>query len=278
MAAARNPWHARIDKRRFVANLNVFVPLFVYGCIYLVEQVTVAITQASQTAGTANAFDYSAEPYVVAGWAGLLVLVWATLGLSPRGVAPGRERRHRLGQALLGVLNLAVFCTALLPLLLANLTGIEAIGHLMWFGIPALIIAGCLWPLGLLMVWTARGPAAQPVESESDAGPAPSPAPLRPPVTPAPSAGMKPPPKLDPSWRVGHKGRDQMFYEEWIDGRWERIEISGEMLMGRAHHVIYFASARDWRRYPEWARHRRSEIIQRIKSVFCEPDYEYQGG
>ena len=77
-------------------------------------------------------------------------------------------------------------------------------------------------------------------------------------------------------WRVGHRGRDQMFYEEKIGGVWQRLEIDGEMLTGRAHHVIYFASAEVWRGYPEWARERRDEIVARVKSVFREPDYEYQ--
>ena len=67
-----------------------------------------------------------------------------------------------------------------------------------------------------------------------------------------------------------------MYYEEKIDGAWQRIDIDGEMLMGRAHHVIYFAPAERWQSYPDWARHRRGEIIQRIKSQFREPDYEYQ--
>jgi hypothetical protein len=78
-------------------------------------------------------------------------------------------------------------------------------------------------------------------------------------------------------WRVGHRGRDQMFYEEMRDGAWQWIEIDGEMLMGRAHHVIYFASRERWQGYPEWARGRRDEIIARIKSEFREPDYEYHG-
>ncbi len=85
------------------------------------------------------------------------------------------------------------------------------------------------------------------------------------------------PATLHPSWRVGHTGRDMMYYEEKVNGQWERIDISGEMLMGRAHHVIYFASSERWLEYPEWARHRRGEIIERIKSEFREPDYEYHG-
>lgn len=83
----------------------------------------------------------------------------------------------------------------------------------------------------------------------------------------------------DPSpqrnWRVGHQGRDQMYYEERLGDTWQRIDIDGEMLMGRAHHVIYFASPEQWQRYPEWARHRRDEIIARIQSEFRPPDYEY---
>ena len=77
-------------------------------------------------------------------------------------------------------------------------------------------------------------------------------------------------------WRVGHRGRDQMYYEEKIGGVWQRLEMDGEMLTGRAHHVIYFASAEVWRGYPEWARERREEIVARVNSVFREPDYEYQ--
>lgn len=79
-------------------------------------------------------------------------------------------------------------------------------------------------------------------------------------------------------WRVGHTGRDMMYYEELLDGEWQRIEVQGEMLMGRAHHVIYFASPDEWLRYPAWAHDRRDAIIARIKSEFREPDYEYDGG
>lgn len=68
-----------------------------------------------------------------------------------------------------------------------------------------------------------------------------------------------------------------MYYEELHDGVWERIDIDGEMLVGRAHHVIYFASPARWLQYPPWARERRDEIIGRIKSAFREPDYEYDG-
>jgi hypothetical protein len=81
----------------------------------------------------------------------------------------------------------------------------------------------------------------------------------------------------DGTWRVGHRGRDQMYYEELVAGHWERIEVQGEMLMGRAHHAIYFASPSAWNNYPSWAHGRRDEIIARIKGEFREPDYEYHG-
>ncbi len=68
-----------------------------------------------------------------------------------------------------------------------------------------------------------------------------------------------------------------MYYEEFWADSWQRIEIDGEMLTGRAHHIIYFDSPERWQSYPEWARDRRDEIIGRIKSQFREPDYEYEG-
>ena len=76
-------------------------------------------------------------------------------------------------------------------------------------------------------------------------------------------------------WRVGHAGRDRMYYEERHGSAWRRIDIDGEMLTGRAHHAVYLASPESWVRYPEWARHRRDEIVARIKSELREPDYEY---
>ncbi len=68
-----------------------------------------------------------------------------------------------------------------------------------------------------------------------------------------------------------------MFYEERVGASWQRIDIDGEMLMGPAHHVIYFASAERWQQYPAWARDRRDEIIARIVSEFHAPDYEHYG-
>jgi hypothetical protein len=49
------------------------------------------------------------------------------------------------------------------------------------------------------------------------------------------------------------------------------------MLVGPAHHIIYFASEEAWQEYPAWARDRRPEIVARIKTEFCPPDYEHHG-
>jgi hypothetical protein len=76
-------------------------------------------------------------------------------------------------------------------------------------------------------------------------------------------------------WRIGHTGRDRMYYEEFHDGAWRRIDIDGEMLTGRAHHAVYLASPEHWLAYPAWARQRREEIVRRIKTELREPDYEY---
>ena len=72
-------------------------------------------------------------------------------------------------------------------------------------------------------------------------------------------------------WRVGHIGRDSMYYEEFNTGAWHRIDLDGEMLVGKAHHVIYFGALK----FPEWAKDRHDEIITRIKSEFRPPEYEY---
>ena len=78
-------------------------------------------------------------------------------------------------------------------------------------------------------------------------------------------------------WRVGHIGRDTMFYEELHEGNWRRLPIDGEVRFGGvAHHVIWLRSERIWQSYPAWARERRSEIVARIVERFAEPGYEYQ--
>ena len=76
---------------------------------------------------------------------------------------------------------------------------------------------------------------------------------------------------MEAKWTVGHTGRDMMFYEELREGTWHRISVDGEMLTGRAHHVIFFNHIS----FPAWAAGREDEIIGRIKSAFREPDYEY---
>lgn len=50
------------------------------------------------------------------------------------------------------------------------------------------------------------------------------------------------------------------------------MPIDGEMLTGRAHHVIYLS----WLTFPDWAKGRETKIVERIKREFHEPDYEYQ--
>ncbi|HET9064128.1 MAG TPA: hypothetical protein VFO62_12645 [Candidatus Binatia bacterium] len=91
----------------------------------------------------------------------------------------------------------------------------------------------------------------------------------------APAATTPAPVHASRDWRVGHVGRDRMYYEEWRDGAWHRLDIDGEMLTGNAHHAVYLASPERWSDYPAWAHHRRDEIIARIKSELREPDYEY---
>ncbi len=79
-------------------------------------------------------------------------------------------------------------------------------------------------------------------------------------------------------WRVGHKGRDSIFYDELIDGDWERIEIDGEMQGGAGdpQHVVWFPSEEQWARLPKWTAGRREEILRRVQGEFSPPSYEYE--
>lgn len=77
-------------------------------------------------------------------------------------------------------------------------------------------------------------------------------------------------------WRVGRVGSDDFFYEEQIDGTWQRISIRGQNLNGDGH-AIYFASEQEWQQYPPWAKYRRAEIHARIKSRFPPPQFMYEG-
>ena len=98
--------------------------------------------------------------------------------------------------------------------------------------------------------------------------------------TPRPTSATPPsvPARSARRWRVGHQGRDGMYYEEEVGSEWRRIPIDGELLTGRAHHAVYLASPEQWRQYPEWAHDRRDEIVARIRSQFRPPDYDYGDG
>ncbi len=132
------------------------------------------------------------------------------------------------------------------------------------------VIAFCAGFLFVLFLPRVRADFQQPARTTTDRTPSTTPPP--PPNSSAQRAEKK------RGWRVGHRGRDMMYYEEWRDGDWQRLDIDGEMLCGRAHHVIYFTSPSAWNsKYPSWAHGRRDEILARIKSEFRPPDYEYHG-
>jgi len=77
-------------------------------------------------------------------------------------------------------------------------------------------------------------------------------------------------------WYVGREGRDSMYYAERFHDEWRRIEFDGEMLLGQHRHVIVLPSADGWQVMPSWARHRRTEIVQRVKQDCSESRYLYE--
>jgi hypothetical protein len=63
-----------------------------------------------------------------------------------------------------------------------------------------------------------------------------------------------------------------MYCEELREGRWKRLHLGGELLKGRAHHIIYFGSRDDWKMQPEWAQDRRDEIVDSLYLATQDPE------
>lgn len=75
-------------------------------------------------------------------------------------------------------------------------------------------------------------------------------------------------------WRVEHEGIHGMYYEEFVDGQWQRLTLQSELCSGPAHHLVLLSPAASWKQYPAWARERRDEIIARIRWS-CGSGYEF---
>jgi len=183
-------------------------------------------------------------------WVYLMLLALAVLVLQIVGWWLGPTPQHSYVSAS-GVLNTVSAAQAQYsPLLILVCSGVLALLLL-----PRVRAEFSIAPSAASAASTAKGPVTQPpnVASAKDAI----------------AAGR--------GWRVGHQGRDRMYYEEHRDGAWQRLDIEGEMLMGEAHHAVYLAAPDRWRHYPDWARDRREEIVGRIRSEFREPDYVYGG-
>jgi hypothetical protein len=77
-------------------------------------------------------------------------------------------------------------------------------------------------------------------------------------------------------WNVRLSGLHALSYCEVVDSKAEEVVIDGELLVGKPHHVLYIYGASEWdRRYPEWARGRRDEILQRIRSKCPDSGYSF---
>lgn len=76
-------------------------------------------------------------------------------------------------------------------------------------------------------------------------------------------------------WNVYRSGRNGITYTQKVDGKWKRIEVDGEILLGKVSHVIYFKTKNEWTEYPQWAQN-RMEIINRIKLKYPTSQTEYE--
>lgn len=74
---------------------------------------------------------------------------------------------------------------------------------------------------------------------------------------------------------VAREGRDNILYEERVDGTTRRLLVQGEM-MTPGPHLIYVPNEEDWlKQMPEWAHGRRFEIIENVQSALGTKNYEY---
>ncbi len=79
-------------------------------------------------------------------------------------------------------------------------------------------------------------------------------------------------------YRSGHRGRDEVFYQELFAGATRELVIPGEMTVGGPH-LVYVPSDREWyEQMPEWARARKVEILSRMKEELGARDHEFVEG
>ena len=76
-------------------------------------------------------------------------------------------------------------------------------------------------------------------------------------------------------YRAGHQGRDNIFYMERVGDNTRELVIYGEMLID-APHAIYVPGDVRWKReMPEWAKDRKSEILNRIKEELGTKNHKF---
>lgn len=69
-------------------------------------------------------------------------------------------------------------------------------------------------------------------------------------------------------------GDSIVFYEEFRDGRVEKISIKG--FFDRGPYTIYIPVDEMWQEtIPEWAKWRKNEIVERMKILLSHQKYEY---
>lgn len=130
-----------------------------------------------------------------------------------------------------------IFRYVILPLALFALTGVLVIALFVHYPLASAMVAGILLLLALWSGWR---------RSKADEA---------------------------RGWRVYHRGRDQLAYEELRGGRWERMDIYSEMQTGKAPaYLIFFPPGHA----PSWTEGRYQEILARIQSQCPPPAYAYE--
>jgi hypothetical protein len=85
----------------------------------------------------------------------VLAVAWWRIGLSPRSIKIGRERRFRTGHWVLALTNVLALAAIAGPIVAAQLTGNAGLAMLAWMALPVYALGFISWPAGLFMVWSA---------------------------------------------------------------------------------------------------------------------------
>lgn len=151
----------KIAQNLRLANLNLFIPVFVLADVFLNNLVMLVLMIMMSPLNSIMSKDSRWEFVATHVLIFLVVaIIFCLNSVSPRLIQPKRERRFRIGHWIIAVSSLAEFLSIAIPVALAMLWRAEA-GLYIFASAPVIAIGFFTWIGGLYMVLSSRAtPAA----------------------------------------------------------------------------------------------------------------------